>query len=192
MITDFDQLDLSKQYSYSDYLSWQFSERVELIKGWVYKMSPAPNVKHQRISGRLFYKVFDFLNAEKCQVFHAPFDVRLPIVSKNNKQDTVVQPDITIICDDTKLDEQGCNGAPDIVMEILSPGNTRREMKEKFELYQDSKIPEYWLIHPSDETVIIYVLNDNGEYIGSKPYLSGDTINSLALTGFTLEVASLF
>lgn len=192
MITDFDQLDLSKQYSYSDYLSWQFSERVELIKGWVYKMSPAPNVKHQRISGRLFNKVFNFLNAEECQVFHAPFDVRLPIVSKNNKQDTVVQPDITIIFDDTKLDEQGCNGAPDIVMEILSPGNTRREMKEKFDLYQESKIPEYWLIHPSDETVIIYALNDNGEYIGSKPYLSGDTINSLALTGFTLEVASLF
>ena len=192
MITDIQQLDLSKQYSYADYLTWQFSERVELIKGWVHKMSPALNVKHQRISGILFNQVFNYLNGNTCQVFHAPFDVRLPIAGKNKKTDTVVQPDITVICDINKLDEQGCNGAPDIVMEILSPGNTRREMKEKFSIYQEAKIPEYWLIHPSDETVIIYSLDETDKYIGSKPYLAGDTITSKALNGFTLEVAVLF
>ena len=191
MVTNIKQLDLTKKYTYADYLTWQFKERVELIRGYVFKMSPAPNLKHQRISGDLFYEIKSFVKLTKCQVFHAPFDVRLS-VSKKEKIDTIVQPDITVICDEGKLDEQGCNGAPDIVMEILSPGNTKKEMKEKFELYQEAKISEYWLVDPERESIIIYTLNEAQKYVGSKPYMEGDTIKSISLLGFELEVASIF
>ncbi len=192
MITNIKQLDLSKKYTYADYLTWQFKERVELIRGRILKMSPAPNLKHQRISGDLFYEIKSFVKYNKCQVFHAPFDVRLLTSKKKDKIDTVVQPDITVVCDEQKLDEQGCNGIPDIVIEILSPGNTKREMKEKFELYLTAKIPEYWLVDPERESIIVYTLNEEQKYVGSKPYMEGDTIKSTTLTGFELVVASIF
>ncbi len=192
MITDFDQLDLTKQYTYSDYLTWKFKERVELLKGWVIKMSPAPNRRHQRISGEIFFAVRTFLHKKTCQVFYAPFDVRLPVSLRKGKTDTVVQPDITIICDEDKLDERGCVGAPDIVIEILSPGNTKREMKDKFNIYQESGIPEYWLVDPEREFTIIYSLNEDGKYIGSSPYMEGDIIISQALEGFQFEMNTIF
>lgn len=191
MITNIKELDLSKKYSYADYLTWQFKERVELIKGRIFKMSPAPNLKHQRISGDVFYEFKSFVKSKKCQVFHAPFDVRLPVSSKKDKIDTVVQPDITIVCAEAKLDVQGCNGTPDIVIEILSPGNTKREMKEKFDLYLAAKVPEYWLIDPERESVIIYSLVEF-DYIGSRPFMAGDTIISKALAGFKLDVEGIF
>lgn len=193
MITDISQLDLSKKYTYADYITWRFKERVELIKGRILEMSPAPNLKHQRISGDIFYELKTFVKKGPCSIFHAPFDVRLPVSTKKNKIDTVVQPDLTVVCDEEILDEQGCNGVPTIVVEILSPGNTKRETKDKFELYQSALIPEYWLIDPEREMVIIYSLNkDNLAYVGSKPYMSGDTIQSEALVGFSLDVSSIF
>ena len=134
MVTHFKDLDLSKKYTYADYLTWQFQERVELIRGRIFKMSPAPNRKHQRISRDILVELTLFLRKKSCEVYNAPFDVRLPLpIDKrtNDKIDTVIQPDIAVICDTSKLDKQGCIGAPDIIVEILSPGNTKREMKEK-------------------------------------------------------------
>jgi Uma2 family endonuclease len=194
-ITDFQQLDLSRQYTYADYLTWQFKERVELIRGWVMRMSPAPNVQHQRISGFLFNQLYNALSGGACQVFSAPFDVRLPLPphkTKSDKADTVVQPDIVVICDPAKLDEQGCNGAPDLVIEILSPGNARREMKDKLEIYQAAGIPEYWVVDPEHEFILVYTLDQNGKYLSSLPYTEGSVLTTPVLAGFELEVERVF
>ena len=193
MITDINQLDFNKKYTYADYLTWQFKERVELIKGRLFKMSPAPNVKHQRIVMDLSVALSVFLRKNKCQVFAAPFDVRLPNLDKNNSQKyTVVQPDVTVICDESKLDEQGCNGAPDLVVEVLSPGNTAKEMNDKFEVYQNAGVQEYWLVDPERESVIIYSLNDKGQYTGSRPYVKGMQVPSYVLPGFVLDTNDIF
>jgi Putative restriction endonuclease len=104
VVKNFSDLDLTKQYSYSDYLLWQFSERVELIKGYILKMSPAPSRRHQTVSQNLNFKVMTFFQNHSCSVFVAPFDVRLPIKSAK-KDSTVVQPDLCVICNESKLDE---------------------------------------------------------------------------------------
>ena len=195
MITKLSQLDLNKKYSYAEYLTWKLSERVELIKGRIFKMSPAPNLFRQKISGIIFGEIWQFLKGHRCQAFHAPFDVRLPMPAnkrKDHKINTVVQPDITVICDEKKLDKRGCIGAPDLVVEILSPGNTKKEMKDKFDIYQNAGIKEYWLVDPEHEFAIIYTLNKKGKYIGSSPYTAGMTITSKVLSGFELLEALLF
>jgi Uma2 family endonuclease len=193
MITNINQLDFSKKYTYADYMTWQFKERVELIKGYVFKMSPAPNMNHQRISSEIHGNIWSFLKSKPCQVFHAPFDVRLPVSPNSDKKtNTVLQPDITVVCDESKLDKQGCNGAPDLVIEILSPGNTKREMKDKLEIYEYSGIPEYWLVDPEREFVIIYSLNDQGKYIGSVPFTDEEILKSKKLKGFKLDLSEVF
>lgn len=206
MITDINQLDINGVYSYADYLKWQFDERVELFKGRLFKMSPAPNTRHQKISGKLSNALYNFLFKSQCEVFTAPFDVRLAVnedinISKkyrnktkslpDGKIMTVVQPDICVICDQEILDEKGCVGAPDLVIEILSPGNSRREMKDKFEIYQEAGIPEYWIVDPEHEFIIIYGWHKE-KYIGSAPYYSGDKIVSQSVKGFTLDVEYIF
>ena len=171
-MTNISQLDLTKTYSYADYLLWRFEERLELIKGKIFKMSPAPSRKHQRILGELHLQMGGFFKKHPCQLFFAPFDVRLPIkeVKPNDKRIyNVVQPDLCVICDNDKLDDRGCIGAPDLVVEILSPGNTKKEMTHKFELYEEAGVKEYWLVEPQDEAVFVYYLNNEGRYIGLQP-----------------------
>lgn len=138
MITSLSQLDFDKKYTYADYVLWRFQERVELLKGKLFRLA-APNVNHQRISRILTLRIGNYLEQTNCDLFAAPFDVRLPLPShkaKPNKIDTVVQPDLCVVCDRKKLDKQGCIGAPDLVVEILSSGNSKREMRDKLELYQ--------------------------------------------------------
>ncbi|MBU1821327.1 MAG: Uma2 family endonuclease [Bacteroidetes bacterium] len=172
-ITDFSQLDLNGTYSYADYLKWRFQERVELLRGKIFRMTPAPNVKHQRVAGKLYLQMSQAFAGNSCQLFFAPFDVRLYNRKKSLKASkeifTVVQPDLCLVCDGSKLDEQGCNGAPDLVVEILSPGNTKREMKDKFELYEEAGVREYWLVEPNDEFVLVYVLNEEERYVTHQP-----------------------
>ena len=104
-------------------------------------------------------EIGNFLKGKKCEVFSAPFDVRLPQKSeKGNQIHTVVQPDLCIVCDESKLDERGCLGAPDLIIEILSAGNSRKEMKNKFEIYQESGVCEYWIVNPQHENIMIYIL----------------------------------
>ncbi len=174
-ITDLAQLDPDGTYSYADYLTWKFKERVELFRGKVMRMSPAPSIRHQQILGRLYLQTEAALRGDPCQLFFAPFDVRLYDRKKSFKANkdvfSVVQPDLCIVCDSTKLeDNQSCNGAPDLVVEILSPGNTKREMEKKFDLYEEAGVREYWLVHPQDENVLIYVLDNNEHYVGLKPF----------------------
>ena len=128
MITSISQLDLNKKYTYADYLTWQFDEMVELIKGRIFRMSPAPKRLHQEFSGNVFSEFHNYLKIKPCKVYEAPFDVRL-IKNKNkdNKQiETVVQPDICIICDLDKLDDYGCIGSPDLIVEIVSKASKKR------------------------------------------------------------------
>ena len=181
------------RYSYADYLTWEMDERVELIKGKIFKRDiAAPALNHQRISMRLSVQLFNFLKGKTCQVFHAPFDVRLPVKSRKNQDiDTVVQPDICVVCDPDKLDAAGCIGAPDLVVEILSPGNNKRELKNKFEVYEEAGVKEYWVIHPNEQTLLIYSLID-GKYQASRFFVSGDEITSACLPGFSLDLEDVF
>ena len=180
MITDINQLDFSKTYSYADYLTWQFQERIEIFKGKVFKMSPAPNTFHQKVSMKLTGFLLQKFEAHSCKLFAAPFDVRLLDKKKSTTDSqvfTVVQPDLCIICDENKLDSRGAFGAPDLVIEILSPGNSKKEMKYKFDLYQEAAVLEYWIVHPEDKTVFIYVLKED-TFIGMHPLIEEDQINS--------------
>ncbi len=178
-ITSLDQLDFSKRYSYADYFRWKFQERVELIKGFIHKMS-APSPTHQSVSTYFTGTLFNFFRRKTCKVFAAPFDVRLPGPKKQTDDElvfTVIQPDLCVICDPDKIDGRGCIGAPDLIIEILSPGNTAREMGVKFDLYQENGVKEYWLVEPADKTILVYVLRD-GRYIGLKPFTEEDEMVS--------------
>ena len=146
-----EDIDPTLTYSYAHYLTWLFDERVELIKGQVFKMSPAPSPYHQQISVRLASELFVFLKNRKCKVYTAPFDVRFPKESTEDKDIyTVLQPDICVICDLAKLDTRGCIGAPDIVVEILSPGNNKTELLNKYSVYEESGVKEYWVVSSPD------------------------------------------
>jgi Uma2 family endonuclease len=181
------------RYSYADYLGWQMDEMVELIKGKVFRSAAAaPRRIHQEISGKIFYKLFKFLEHHPCKIYEAPFDVRLPVKSKKNEDiDTVVQPDICVVCDKSKLDDLGCIGAPDLIIEILSPGNNKKELKNKYEVYEESGVREYWIIHPHEQTVMTYTLMV-GKYIPSRLFTSGDIIESKSIAGFRLDLEYVF
>jgi Uma2 family endonuclease len=176
-ITDISQLDLSGTYSYADYLTWKFEQAVELIKGRILPMA-APSRKHQRISWQLTVKVDSAFKNKQCRAFAAPFDVRLFDKTKSVKANkdvyTVVQPDMCIICELSKLDDNGCQGAPDMVIEILSPGNSKKEMRIKKSLYEENQIQEYWIVDPERETIYQFVLNEHNLYDAPTYYVSGE------------------
>lgn len=180
-------------YSYSDYLKWQIKEVVELIKGKIFKKAAvAPKRIHQKVSGELFLRLGNFLKGQKCEVYSAPFDVRFPKVSKeDHKIQDVVQPDICVICDPEKLDDRGCIGAPDLIVEILSPGNSKTELKHKFELYESNGVREYWIIHAETQDLLIYSLS-NGKYVPSRLLTSGDVVESKVIEGFKLDLEEFF
>ena len=190
MIKDISSLDLNKLYTYSDYLKWQFTERVELIKGKIFKMSPAPSTRHQEISVGLIGELQQFLKRKSCKVFSAPFDVRLP--SKNGTQiETVVQPDVCVICDPNKLDSKGCLGAPDIVVEILSPQSTKKDLREKFDLYEENGVLEYWVVYPNDNALEVFVLEDN-KYESKGGLEKEDILTTPVLPGLELQLNEVF
>ncbi len=167
MITSLQDLDLTKTYSYADYLTWQFSERVELLKGYIRQMA-APAPKHQRILGALGNDLYNFFRKQPCAVYYTPFDVRLYNRKKSILADkdvyTVVQPDICVICDEAKVDNKGCNGSPDLIIEILSPNNQKTDIKDKYSLYEESGVLEYWIVYPNDGVVQQFVLKDDKYY----------------------------
>jgi Uma2 family endonuclease len=193
-ITDIQQLDPDAHYTYADYLLWKFQERVELFRGKLRQMA-APSVKHQWIVSNIHGPIWQFLKPHRCDVFTAPFDVRLPLPthkSSTGKLDTVVQPDICVICDKSKLDEQGCIGAPDLIVEILLPGNSKKEMREKYELYQESGVLEYWVVFPTEQVLQRYLLNEHGIYQAERPNVPDDVVGITFLEGFGLNVTELF
>ncbi len=194
MTTDISQIDLNATYTYADYLTWNFKERIELIMGKIFKMSPAPAMKHQRIASRMASQLYTSFKNKPCEVFFAPFDVRLTVKDKKTNKDiqTVVQPDICVICDESKLDKRGCLGSPDLVIEILSPGNSKKEMKQKFQVYEASGVREYWLVEPQDCCVFIYTLNDEGKYIGHRPMTDDEIMYSHIFPEMKIDLAVIF
>ena len=194
VITKFSDLDLTKTYSYADYLLWQFQERVELIKGKIFEMSPAPSRKHQVVSRVLNRYLDRYFEHHSCGLYYAPFDVRLINFSKSTddkKVFTVVQPDLCVVCDESKLDDRGCIGSPDLVIEILSPGNSKKEMGIKFNLYQENKIKEYWIVDITEHSIFVYTLKDN-IYIGLKPCIEDEKIISPLFPALDFEIKKIF
>jgi|GEM_PF-20555 len=192
-ITSLEQLDLSRVYSYADYFRWKFEERVELIKGFIHKMS-APNPAHQDISIHLIGFILPFFAKRPCKVYHAPIDVRFPD-SKKKTDDasifTVVQPDLCIICDLSKIDERGVLGPPDLIIEILSLSNSRKDTKIKFDLYEENGVKEYWIADPRKRTIRLYTLH-HGKYTGPVTFAENDEIRSVLFPELTFSLKEVF
>jgi Uma2 family endonuclease len=198
------QFVAEKQYTYQDYLDWDEDFRAELIDGRIYMMGE-PTTAHQRISGSLFYLFYEFLKGKKCEVFAAPLGVRL-FPKKDSRDLTVVVPDLLVICDPAKLDERGCNGAPDLVIEILSPSNTQHDRLVKFNKYQDAGVREYWIVDPEDRAVQVF-LHDGSRFTatgyklstgGTKPPAASgknrppETIPVTVLPGCEIDLRAIF
>jgi len=195
-ITDISDLDLNGTYTYADYLNWRFEQSVELIKGKIFKMSPAPSVKHQRISSRLHIAIGSYFQKTACDIFSAPFDVRLLDVKKSSQANkdiyTVVQPDISVICDRSKLDEQGGIGAPDLIIEILSPGNSKKEMKTKYALYEESGVLEYWVVFPSEQVLQQFILDEQGKYTLKNSFAEDEVFYAHIFPELSIDLAEVF
>jgi len=180
------------EYNYSDYLKFEFEEMVELIRGKIFRMSPTPKVYHQEISANLHLIIGNFLKGQRCKTFFAPFDVVLPIKHKTkDKSTTVVQPDICIICDLSKIDEAGCFGAPDFIVEILSKSTSKKDLNDKFDVYQESGVREYWIVYPIEEIINCYVLED-GVFRLDRAYTNGDIATLHIFPDLEFEVDEVF
>lgn len=160
------------RYTYADYCGWPEGERWELINGVAYNMTPAPSVAHQRISRELLVQFAAYLKGKGCEIFDAPFDVRVPTPGETDETtSTVVQPDLVVVCDPAKLDDRGCKGAPDLVIEILSPATAAKDLKEKLLLYEQTGVLEYWVVHPAEKIVSVFRRGADGQY--GKPAVFG-------------------
>ncbi|MCK4493991.1 MAG: Uma2 family endonuclease [Methylococcales bacterium] len=196
-ITKFSQLDVERIYSYADYLRWKFEERVEIIKGKVMLMSPAPNLYHQQLSGELSYQIAHYLRHKKCKLFVAPFDVKLynkeKSTLKNKEVYNVVQPDLCVICDKTKLTQQGCDGAPEWIIEIVSKGNSKRDLLLKYALYQENGVGEYWLVYPEVEAIHQFILNKKTKlYQLHKIYAQDGFISPVLFPKLQMNLVEIF
>ncbi|MHB1407964.1 MAG: Uma2 family endonuclease [Desulfitobacteriaceae bacterium] len=158
-------------YTYEDYLQWPEDERWEIIDGVAFDMTPAPTSNHQLVLGELLTIFNQYLKGKPCVALVAPFDVRLPRAAESDKKaTTVVQPDLTVICDKSKIDRRGCLGSPDLVVEISSPSTFHKDIKTKFKRYEEAEVKEYWIVHPEGKTIVVYRLQDNGSYTAPEVY----------------------
>ena len=181
-----------KIYTYGDYLEFGFEEMVELIKGKIFKMSPAPKTSHQVVCGNLHLEIGNYLKKQDCRVFIAPFDVVLPIKNeKKNKSITVVQPDLCVICDPSKIDEAGCFGAPDWIIEVLSPHSSKKDLQLKYDVYQESGVKEYWIVMPKQQLVEVFVLLNN-KYQRIQTYVREDTLSPVTIPELTIDLQDIF
>ena len=183
---------MRQMWLYDRMSRWRFLN----YRGKIMLMAPAPNLKHQRISGKLHRFIGNYLDGKRCEVFHAPFDVSLYDRRKSKLADreifTVVQPDLCVICDPAKLTEQGCSGAPDWVIEVLSPGNSRKEVRLKYDLYQESGVTEYWLVFPYEQIVQQFVLDDSGKYQLRALYPGNETATPHLFPDLQIDLNDVF
>lgn len=194
-ITNISQLDLNKRYTYADYLTWAFDERLELIKGWIYKMSPAPKRKHLKVSFKLLMSFGNYFNSNCCEVYEAPFDVRLKKNKGSDSEvDTVVQPDISVFCDLSKLDDRGAIDAPDLVVEITSDSTMKKDYNEKFNIYEENGVQEYWIVNPDSHSMEIFARKeDKFESIGVFNIHDGATeVTSIMFPDLTVNLIEIF
>ena len=190
VITNIEQLDLiNSVYTYTDYVLWNIKERLEVIKGKIFRLD-TPGVSHQKISWNLYGEMYHYFKGKSCKLFAAPFDVVLK--NKKGVEDSVVQPDICVVCDPKKLEnDKRCLGAPDLIIEILSPGNTKKEMRDKYELYEEAGVYEYWVVRPTDKEITQFVL-ENGKYRALPPIIEGDMVSSAKFPELTVATEDIF
>ncbi|MCD6397295.1 MAG: Uma2 family endonuclease [Spirochaetaceae bacterium] len=190
-LTDYEK---NGKYTYADYKTWPDNERWELINGVAFSMSPAPKRNHQRVSIALSTQIFTALEGKPCEAYSAPMDVKLSALpgAEENDIDIVVQPDILVVCDPDKLDEDGCNGAPDWVIEILSPSTSYKDENEKLIIYEKFGVKEYWIIQPGSKMVFIYILNENGNYKKPEVAKNDEVVSSYAVPGVEIDLKKVF
>jgi len=189
-------LDMNKRYTYADYLTWLDDKRRELINGFIKMMSPAPRLGHAEVSKNIYWHLESVVrkNKGRCKVFYAPFDVRFPKKGEtaDDKIDTVVQPDICVICDLSKLDELGCCGAPDMIIEILSPSTLKKDLTEKFTLYEESGVKEYWIVHPNDKAVNVFLLQEDEKYDAGTLYELKGKVPVHVFNNYLIDLEDIF
>ncbi|HEX3043200.1 MAG TPA: Uma2 family endonuclease [Bacillota bacterium] len=180
-------------YTYGDYLTWPEEERWEIIDGTPYMMT-APSRIHQEISGELFVQFHSYLKDISCKVYAAPFSVRLPKGNERNDTeiDTVVEPDLALVCDLSKLDDQGCKGAPDLIIEIMSPGSVKNDMLKKFNRYEKAGVKEYWIIEPNGKVVTVFTLGENGRYGRQEVYSEEDEVQVKVCRDLKINLKPVF
>jgi len=182
-----------EKYTYADYLTWPDDFRCELINGHIWDMSAAPRRKHQEISMTLGNEFYNFLKEKPCKVYAAPFDVTFSPFPEDeeNETDTVVQPDLVVVCDEFKLNDQGCEGAPDLVVEILSPSTNWKDETEKLDLYEKQGVKEYWIINPDRKTIQVF-LHNGTDYDKPDYYMGDEEIKSCVMEGFQISLTEIF
>lgn len=180
-------------YTFADALSWEEDERIEIIEGDAVMMSP-PLREHQAISVSLAAQLYRYLEGKQCQVYAAPFAVRLFEREGDRPEDvdTMVEPDISVVCDPDKLDKYGCRGAPDLIIEILSPSSRRHDRITKLNLYQRAGVREYWIVNPEDRTVQVMLLDSKGYLRIHEDYGQEDTAVVNVLEGCTINLTKVF
>jgi Uma2 family endonuclease len=171
-----------RKYTYEDWLSWPEDMRAELVDGEIYMMAP-PSRRHQKISGNIFAALHHFLRDKPCEVCAGPFGVRL-----NEEEDTVFEPDVTVICDKSKMDDNGCTGAPDLIVEVLSPSSTRHDRITKLNKYREAGVREYWVVDSADNNVQAMVF-ETGAVIG---YTDADIAPVAVLPGCEINLQEVF
>ena len=162
-----------ERYTFADVLTWGEDERIEVINGEAVMMAPPLRV-HQSVLSALFLQIGNYLQGKSCKVYPAPFAVRLFEEDGDAPEDvdTLLEPDITVVCNPDKLDKYGCKGAPDMVIEILSPSTRRHDLAVKYRLYQRAGVREYWIVDPDGKTVQVFRLED-GFYGAADVYTAG-------------------
>lgn len=180
-------------YTFADYLSWDENERYEIIYGDAVMMAPPKRI-HQAAAAEIFGQIHLFLKDKPCEVYFAPFGVRLFEQDGDapDNVDTVVEPDISVVCDHSKLDDYGCKGAPDMIVEILSPSTMRHDRIVKLDLYRRAGVREYWIVDPNNQTVEVYLRDENDDLRPREVYLRNDTAKVTVLEGCTVELERVF
>ncbi|MCS6967994.1 MAG: Uma2 family endonuclease [Bernardetiaceae bacterium] len=196
VISSFSQLNPEGIYTYADYLQWQLSEYVELIKGKIFRMSPAPSTQHQSVVRELMRSLLSYFKKNSpCSIFSAPFDVRLPEKKRATGDEdiyTVVQPDICVICNLSKIDERGCIGAPDLVVEVISPSTSYKDLKVKYALYEENGVGEYWAVLPGECTLLQFVLNQAGKFELKGIFAGQDSFSSHLFPDLQISLSDVF
>ena len=178
----------AKQYTYADFLGWDENARAELVDGEVVMLG-APSTNHQGVLTELLFQIRNYLEGKPCRVFVSPYAVRLN-PQENNGDDTVLEPDLVVICDSAKIEKHGCRGAPDMIVEIISPSSASYDRVVKFRKYQQGKVREYWIVDPETKTVQVCVLNENGYLVTI--YDHNESVPVAALPGCTIALGKIF
>ncbi len=185
-------IDYNKVYTYADYLKLEIEEMVEIIRGRIFRMSPAPRTNHQAISGNIYSAIHQKLKGKPCKVFHAPIDIVLPIENKKrNKSTTVVQPDICVICDPKIIEEKAIFGTPDFVIEIIAGKHVKKDTQIKYSVYEEAGVGEYWIVFADMRFVEVFIL-ENGKFQRLNTFSEDDIIPVKTLPGLEISIDDIF